>query len=76
MSAARDELNAAKKVCMDNRGNVVEVVEYNRAVSALLIQKACMISGLKSILTKVALANALGRHENWEEIVDKYFKDY
>lgn len=61
---------------MDNRGNVVEVVEYNRAVSALLIQKACMISGFKSFLTKVALANALGRHENWEEIVYKYFKDY
>ena len=61
---------------MDNRGNVVDVVEYNSAVSVLLIQKACMISGFKSILTKVALANALGRHENWEEIVDKYFKDY
>lgn len=69
-------MNAAKKVCMDNSGNVVEVVEYGRAVSALLIQKACMISGFKSLLTKVALAHALGRHENWEEIVDKYFKDY
>lgn len=76
MSAARDELNAAKKVCIDNGGNIVEVVEYGKAVSALLIQKACMISGFKSLLTKVALANALGRQENWEEIVDNLFKDY
>jgi|InofroStandDraft_1065614.scaffolds.fasta_scaffold55165_3 hypothetical protein len=76
MSAARDELNAAKKVCMDNSGNVVEVVEYGVAVSALLIQKACMISGIQSLLGKIVLANALGRQENWEEIVDKFFKDY
>ena len=76
MSAVRDELNAAKKVCIDNGGNVVEVVEYGNAVAALLIQKACMISAFKAILTKVALANALGRQENWEEIVDNLFKDY
>lgn len=76
MSGARDELNAAKKVCIDNGGNVVEVVEYGNAVAALLIQKACMISAFKAILTKVALANALGRQENWEEIVDNLFKDY
>lgn len=76
MSAARDELNADKKVCIDNSGNVVEVVEYGKAVSALLIQKACMISAFKGILTKVALANALGRHENWEEIIDNSFKNY
>lgn len=76
MSAARDELNAAKKVCIDNGGNVVEVVEYGNAVAALLIQKACMISAFKAILTKVVLANALGRQENWEGIVDNLFKDY
>ncbi len=76
MSAARDELDAAKKVCMDNDGNVVEVVEYGKALSALLIQKACMISAVKYLLTKVALAHALGREENWEEIVDRTFTDY
>lgn len=69
-------MNAAKKVGMDNSGNVVEVVEYGVAVSALLIQKACMISGFKSLLVIIALANELGRQENWEEIVDKFFKDY
>lgn len=76
MSAARDELDAVKKICIDNDGNIVEVVEYGKAVSALLIQKACMISAVKGLLTKVALAHALGREENWEEIVDRIFKDY
>lgn len=75
MSEARNALNAALRVCIDNSGNVVEVVEYGEAVAALHIQKTCMISCFKSLLGRVILANALGRQENWEEILDKIVKD-
>lgn len=75
MSTAKDELSTAKRICWGNDGKFVSVVEYDRAVAALDTQKAELVACFKTMLTKVALAQSLGRQENWERILDNMVKD-
>lgn len=75
MSTAKDNLTAAKRICWGNDGKFVPVVEYDCAVAALDTQKTELVACFKTMLTKIALAHALGRQENWEHILDNMIKD-
>lgn len=75
MSTAKDNLTAAKRICWGNDGKFVAVVEYDCAVAALDTQKTELVARFKTMLTKVSLANVLGRQENWERILDNMIKD-
>ena len=54
---------------MGNDGHVVGVVEYDEAIAALHIQKACLIEHFKNFILNVRLC------QDWEQILDEQFKD-
>lgn len=60
---------------MGNDGHVVGVVEYDEAIAALHIQKACLIEHFKNFILNVRLCQVIGLNKDWEQILDEQFKD-
>lgn len=60
---------------MGNDGHVVGVVEYDEAIAALHIQKACLIEHFKNFILNVRLCQTIGLNKDWEQILDEQFKD-
>lgn len=75
MSTAIEHLKERTKTCMGKDGHVVGVVEYDEAIAALHIQKACLIEHFKNFILNVRLCQAIGLNKDWEQILDEQFKD-
>lgn len=75
MSTAIEHLKERTKTCMGNDGHVVGVVEYDEAIAALHIQKACLIEHFKNFILNVRLCQTIGLNKDWEQILDEQFKD-
>lgn len=75
MSVLIDELKASAGFYLDSSGSLEQRVKLDLAVAALDTQKRAMISVFKSLLAKIVLAQALGRHEDWTAILDNMMKD-
>lgn len=75
MSTAIEHLKERTKTYMGNDGHVVGVVEYDEAIAALHIQKACLIEHFKNFILNVRLCQAIGLNKDWEQILDEQFKD-
>ncbi len=63
------------KTCIGNDNKVVEVVEYNEAITALHNQKAYLIAWVKNLILNVKLAQAIGLDKDWEQIFNKQIND-
>ena len=74
MSAIIDKQREQSTYHMDKYGSLNEIVELECAIVALSTQKRALVSIFKNLLAKVALAQALGRHENWEKILEEMVK--